>query len=225
MDCKHFEKLRSLKWTTKWGMYEDGKDIKFELNHTLLREKPVDYIHKHDNIAVCDVLGTYSPLERKITLYDKRIKAMANQLKCKYSALEDIVFAHEVAHALIHLGIRKDSKIRKGPKLLKSLDRINKGIDPYLHEQFAEILAYNGIKASVEFHDNYGKDDRYWNKEPYILEVYNKLETHQPPEYNIDDLKRLDSEKLLKLIELFKFGKLEGTLDNWDIIITFKSST
>ena len=48
-------------------------------------------------------LGTYSARERKITLYDKRIKATARQLKCKYSALEDAVLAHEVAHALIHL--------------------------------------------------------------------------------------------------------------------------
>ena len=87
-------------------------------------------------------LGTYSARERKITLYDKRIKAMARQLKCKYSALEDAVLVHEVAHALIHLGIRKDFKIRKGPRLLKSPDRKNDGIGPYLHEQFAQIPAY-----------------------------------------------------------------------------------
>lgn len=67
---------------------------------------------------------------------------MARQLKCKYSALEDAVLAHEVAHALIHLGIRKDFKIRKGPRLLKSPDRKNDGIGPYSHEQFAQIPAY-----------------------------------------------------------------------------------
>ena len=195
-----------------------------ELDHAPLQGRLVDYIQKHNNIDVFDCLGKYFPRERKITLYDKMIKATARQLKCKYSALEDVVFAHEVAHALIHLGIRKDSKIRKGPRLLKSLDRKNYGIDPYLHEQFAQILAYNGIKASVAFHDDYGKDDLYGNNEPYILDVYNKLEKHQPSGYNIAELKRLDSKKLLKLIELFKFGKLEGTLDNWDTVTLAKSA-
>lgn len=225
MDDSHNNKLLELKWSTGWEVYGNMKTIGLEMNYDQLQQKELDdYLHKQEGTSVFDLLGKYSPQEHKITLYKERINTVARQLKCKLAALEDVVFAHETAHALIHLGIRKDSRIREGPRLLKHLDRINKGIDSNLHEQFAQIIAYNCIKTSKNFQDPYEDEDNWYGGDAYILKVYNKLEEHQPVVYRIEELKKLDGRKLLQVIGLFKFGELEGTWDNWDTIINFKSS-
>lgn len=54
--------------------------------------------------TIFDVLGEYYSAKRKIVIYDRLISAAAIALEIDADLLTDVVLAHEIAHAVTHLG-------------------------------------------------------------------------------------------------------------------------
>ncbi len=66
----------------------------------------------NDNqVGLLDVLGTYNSAQKLITIYRGLINICASKLQVDPQILEDVVMAHELAHAASHLGIDNDGNI------------------------------------------------------------------------------------------------------------------
>ena len=64
-----------------------------------------------DKIGILDLLGKYVPADRKVIIYDLRIRIYAGISGIDYQELYDIVLCHELAHAATHLGLDQAGEI------------------------------------------------------------------------------------------------------------------
>ncbi len=110
------------------------------------RERDINNIlGEGELIDIDDVLGRYYPAEQLIVLYDDAIATCANILGNGITAemVETVVYRHEAAHAVIHLGLDANNNNF-------SLDRFNSVDDGKcpgkLHETWAQLLCYYSVK-------------------------------------------------------------------------------
>ena len=115
---------------------EDSKPewaISFLVRIGLLIDAPQKYgNHGGDVVGVFDVLGTYKPKKCKVTIYRALIRLCARQLNIDEKILEEVVLAHEFAHASTHLGVDKGGGI-----WVRFTDA-----PPSRKEYFAQIYSY-----------------------------------------------------------------------------------
>lgn len=64
-----------------------------------------------DKIGILDLLGVYFSADRKVIIYDLRIRICARISGIDYQELYDIVLCHELAHAATHLGLDRAGEI------------------------------------------------------------------------------------------------------------------
>ena len=64
-----------------------------------------------NKIGILDLLGVYVPADRKVIIYDLRIRICAGISGIDYQELYDIVLCHELAHAATHLGLDQSGEI------------------------------------------------------------------------------------------------------------------
>lgn len=88
-----------------------GKEPSIHIDREDMPEWVSDYlaqffeIPQRSDIGLLDILGTYNPENREVTIYRKAIEYCCDRLKIDYSALEEVVLSHELAHAANHLGV------------------------------------------------------------------------------------------------------------------------
>jgi len=113
-----------------------------------------------DRSSITELMGVYLPDKREVVVYDKMCKIVAAGLRLDAETLKRVVAAHEVAHAITHLG--KDER-----------DRIWYYFDEALEEDkefFAQIYPLFYFRKI---------------KDKQALGVFLKLANHQDDIYNL----------------------------------------
>jgi hypothetical protein len=131
----------------KLGLDERDKDKVAEKPKRVGPERPV-----------VDLLGEYSSLNRTIIIYDKMCLLVGTTLKINPSVLRRVVAAHEVSHAVTHMG-RHEGEIWK---TFPNADRMDK-------ELFAQAYCLFHLKKM---------------KDTAALKAFYKLAKHQDFIYN-----------------------------------------
>jgi hypothetical protein len=75
-------------------------------------EPPRKLEKKGEIIPIDEYLGLYEPKKTKITIFNKGIENASTIIKCNPEHLRYIVKLHEWAHALIHIGLRDDDRLK-----------------------------------------------------------------------------------------------------------------
>lgn len=112
--------------------------------------------------SVTDLLGDYFPEERKVIIYTKVCESTANSLGLRYDHLEYVVAAHEISHAITHLGEERFP----GSGIIWDWYPY---ADLWDKELFAQLYPF------LHF-GHYGKRE--------VLDVFQKLSANQLPIYN-----------------------------------------
>lgn len=106
-------------------------------------DPPVKLDKGMDIISIDGLLGLYSSGRKKIIIYKKGIREVSEILRVKPLHLECIVRIHEWAHAILHLGVAENDrlKILKDDSywsvVQKASTKMFKGVEPDLHEILA----------------------------------------------------------------------------------------
>jgi len=145
-----------------------------------------------------DALGTYSPTERLITIYLKKIEAVSNKYQIDEKSLQMVVRIHEFCHALVHLGVRPaeandklngiDQKTGETDWETFIHDRttIFHQLSDKKHEQVAQAMTYASISCSKLLSPLECKD---------YLRAFEDFEPHQPSIYQLSDTVKSQSQK------------------------------
>jgi hypothetical protein len=140
---------------------------------------------RQDHLPIDVLYGTYSPGERKITEYIKRIQSDARMFGAEPNELLEIVRVHEYAHAIVHLGIRTDDELKALEK--EAADDATAWADflgqrtawfvaqsRELHEFLAQAITFSALATMA----GTPRGDK-------LLKVYDALESRQPDEYQL----------------------------------------
>jgi len=107
------------------------------------------YLSTHDSqkdtpprISIIDLLGTYNPDKRKITLHREIIRRAAAELRIDRDTMVTLVLIHESAHAAFHIGRDFDGT--------PITDDIWQKIPSWLHETVAQYITYLAVKDTQE---------------------------------------------------------------------------
>lgn len=120
------------------------------------------------SIPTTNLLALYKPGSARVTLYRKLIDACARLLGLDRRALANVVFLHEMVHALSHLA--RDLDGRQWDEFALPSSR-NPAFRPSaLHETLAQFFAHRLLTRL---------DD------PALLQAFERLGEHQPPEYQV----------------------------------------
>lgn len=185
-------------------------------------EPPVRLGERIDTIPICGVLGLYEPDTQQITIFSKGVARAAQVLGCQPDHLRLVVRIHECAHALLHVGLTKDDRLRvteNGSVWRESLKQATnwfKSLDPELHERLAQLLTYHGLR-SVETDAQLTRAKATLAR---IVSAFEDLASRSPSEYRIDQYKNLPKERLISSINLLKNSTLIGA-PAWHTVITW----
>jgi len=109
--------------------------------------------------SIIELMGVYAPDRKEVVVYDKMCKIVAAGLKLDAETLKRVVAAHEVAHAVTHLG--KDEKDRIWYYFDEALEE-----DTELFAQIYPLFYFRKVK------------------DKQALSVFLKLADHQDDIYN-----------------------------------------
>lgn len=185
-------------------------------------EPPFRVGKKQEIFPIDELLGRYEPEKQLITIYNKGIKEVAAQLDVREFDVLYIVRLHEWAHAILHLGMnskeRQELSVNKGREFpTKEALEAFQSIEDSVHELLAQILVFYALQdaiASASVPEARSALER-------ILTVFHKIESHQPPEYNIGSFLNVPRARVLKAIDLLKMQILPGKSDLWTEILVW----
>lgn len=175
-------------------------------------------------IPIDEFLGCYSPDKQEIIIFKKGIQEAIDILHVDPKDLKFIVRIHEWAHALLHLGVTENDRLKilkddtYWPVVLDPSTKIFKEIEHNLHELLAQILTLNCIQNLVK--------NATTEKGKLVLEriedTFHKLSKYQPNEYRInDDLLNIPKDRIRKSIQLLRNGWLVGKTEVWKTVLTW----
>lgn len=159
------------------------------------RKPPLEVTPNAEIISIDEYLGLYNPRRKQIVLFQRRIVAAANILKCEADDLQQVVRYHEWGHAILHAGADRDGRECD----LRNYSRI----DERVHESLAQLLAWQAIEQNLRNSRN-PRVQRRWQKN---RDIFTALETRQPPTYRgWRRLEKVPLPKLQKILILIRKG-------------------
>lgn len=185
-------------------------------------EPPVRISKKTEQIPIDGVLGTYDPIKRAITIYEKGIGDVSALLQVKVDDLKYVVRIHEWAHAIVHLGFLADERIkllRDDSNWMDAQERATlwfQKLEPALHEKLAQMLTFYVLRSLEE-------DARLEESKLVIRRirtVFDRLTARAPSEYQISHLVLAPRSRLPEGVELLKSNTLLG-LQAWEKVMTW----
>lgn len=188
-------------------------------------DPPLKLGERADIIPIDGFLGLYSPYSQEIIIFQKGIKEASDRLRVKPEHLEFIVRVHEWAHAIFHLGITENDrlKIQKDDSywavILNANTKLFEGIENDLHECLAQLLTFYCIQSlKRNSKTDQGKQVLY-----QVEKTFHHLSARQPPQYRIDDLLKLNvsKDRILKSIGLLRNKYLVGKVEPWKTVVTW----
>jgi hypothetical protein len=184
-------------------------------------EPPKKLEEKTEIIPIDEYLGLYEPNKTRITIFNKGIKNASNIIKCNPEHLKYIVKLHEWSHALVHIGLREDDRLRALKEdsywegRLKQSTQVYESIETKLHEHIAQLLAYYSLNL---LHDD-AKHDEAKEVISRIIETFRELNKHQPREYVVDDYLEMPQGRVIESVSLLKKEWLKGVFDAWSTVM------
>lgn len=184
-------------------------------------DPPVKLGKRAEIIPIDKFLGLYSPDRQEIIIFQKGIQEASKILHVNPKHLEIIVRLHEWAHAVFHLGVTDNDrlKILKDDSywidVLESSTKLFKEIEIELHEVLAQILTLycvqNMKRDSKTLQGNQALER--------IEQTFYHLSSRQNPEYCINNLLDVPKERILESINLLKSRSLIGKIEPWKIVV------
>lgn len=120
--------------------------------------------------------------------------------------LRYVVRYHEHAHAALHLGVDEKERIkgirsgRFAASRLRGLTKVYTNIEPFLHEQLAQLVTYHVLKNLSQPEEN----EIVFRAAGRMLDIFNKLMQRQPSEYRVERYLNAPLERLNTTIRLIK---------------------
>ncbi len=183
-------------------------------------EPPIRLGKRVDAIEIDGVLGLYTPATQQIIIFRKGIVRVADILEVREHDLTFVVQLHEWAHALVHVGLSEDERLRLlgdeslWPNCLNDATTLFEELDPELHERLAQILTFHGLEsmqAAATLPEALTALER-------IAETFNKLTRRSPRKYQIDDYVKVPKDRIVQSIRLLKSRSLIG-FPAWDTVV------
>jgi hypothetical protein len=183
-------------------------------------EPPIRLGNHLDVIPIDGVLGQYNPAKQQITIFRKGIQRVAETLNMREDDLTFVVQLHEWAHALVHIGLLEDDRLRVTrddslwPRCLEEATSIYEGLDPELHEPLAQLLTFHGlqnIQAAATVPEAKAALAR-------IYGTFKDLMQRAPREYQINDYVQVPKHRIVQSMKLLKNQALNGFYA-WDIVV------
>jgi len=184
-------------------------------------EPPRELDEKAEIIPIDEYLGRYEPKMRKITIFDKGIDNASRIIRCDPKYLKYIVRLHEWSHALIHIGLGENDRLKAldedsyWEECLKQSNQIYVSIEAKLHEHLAQLLTYHSLNLLRE--DAKHKEAKEVINR--IIETFLELNTRQPSEYVVDDYLGVPQDRVIQSVGMLKKVWLKGVFDAWNIIM------
>jgi hypothetical protein len=171
--------------------------------HTSQEEPPIEMAPSQEEIPIDGYLGLYDPHTRKIVIYMKAVRAVAERLGCTPEHLRQIVLYHEWAHAILHLGFDEKGKQCE-------LD-VYLSIEDDVHECIAQLLTTRGIDVRAQ-HATDAKAREVWQTIQGV--VFPALERHQSARYRLwHQMESLETAKLRRVLRAVRGAR---SLTQWD---------
>jgi hypothetical protein len=211
--------FRTLEKLTRYEFFEYEGKLPGEIKSN--EEPPINIDDKSEIIPIDECLGLYEPSKFEITVFNKGIKGASRITNRKSSDLECIVRLHEWAHAIIHIGMKKEDRLRVfkekdyWDKHLTQATAIFNSIETKLHELLAQLFTYYSLNVLYE-------DAKHRESKETInrrIETFKKFNKFQPFEYRIDNYFELPQERVIESLKLIKEGWLRGKFEAWDAIV------
>ena len=197
----------------------------FAVNHVPTQiesdeEPPIRLSDHLDIIPIDGVLGQYNPDKQQITIFRKGMQRVTEALNMRKDDLTFVVLLHEWAHALVHIGLLEDDRLRVTrddslwPRCLEEATTTYEGLEPELHERLAQLLTFHGlqsIQAAATAPEAKAVIER-------IAGTFKELTQRAPREYWIDDYVQVPKHRIIQSIRLLKNSSLVG-IAAWDIVV------
>jgi hypothetical protein len=189
-------------------------------------DEPPAWERRDEIWTVEELLGRYASQQQEITIFNKGIEFVADQLEVSPFFVEWPVRIHEYAHANFHLGVdvqkrtalaeadvKKDGKAIQAT--LQDLTTTYSSVDAHVHEQIAQSIT-RVVLEKLHADAKCGDSAR-------LLDTFLVLMSHQPQHYQLDKLNHLECDqlqtRLRALIGLIRDGSLRGNQKAWDTLM------
>jgi hypothetical protein len=184
-------------------------------------EPPVRLAERADIIPIDGVLGVYTPERQEIKVFKRGIEDAAKRLSLREQDITLIVRLHEWAHALLHLGLPEDDRLRvtraeaSWPDTLASATAKFQRLESGLQERLAQLIVHHRLQSLRSA----AVVPEAQNALDHISLAFSKLMQHAPIDYRIEKYTSVSRKKVVTSIGLLKGGGLIG-LAAWDTVIT-----
>jgi hypothetical protein len=188
---------------------------------TIEQEPPIKMDERSEIIPIDGYLGMYDPQLREITIFNKGIRNASEIIDCIPDDLTYIVRLHEWSHALIHIGLDKDGRLKAVRDdtywidLLEKLTSIFLSIETTLHEHLAQLLTYHALSELYQDAEHEEAKDVISR----IMTTFQELNKRQPPEYIVDDYLEVAKARIIESISLLKREWLKGSFEAWSTVV------
>lgn len=193
-------------------------------------DEPPDWKRRDERWTIDALLGSYDPSTKHITIFNKGIAHVAQQFGLPGEIVERIVRIHEWGHAIFHLGVDPGMSPALAQAALSNNNDLSQlyeqsvtarynDVERYVHEQIAQaitLISLQDLASRATIPDAKAACTM-------LLEAFGTITRHQPREYRLEDLERLDSKQLRRrlrdLVALIKQGKLQGDEKAWQTLL------
>lgn len=174
-------------------------------------------------IPIDQFLGVYSLDKQQIIIFLRGIREASERLQAKPKHLEIIVRLHEWAHAVFHLGLSQDDRLKVlrddsyWAIVLNEHTALFKEIEDDLHECLAQMLTLYCVQSL----QRNSKTDQGKQILERVEQTFHQLSTRQPAKYRIEDLLDVPRTRILKSIALLRNRALVGKVAPWKTVVTW----
>jgi len=164
----------------QWDLHQDESKTNFPIENSIMDTFGEYYPNKRENL--------HSHAKKEIVIYEKMCQLAASAMNVDVEVLKEVVIAHEIAHAVTHLGKDNDGRIWEHFGNAETEDQ----------ELFAQIYPLLYFKESG-------------NSE--ALEVFRKLAKHQDTRYN--SWRSYETKLLSKINEALHQARSKPPFTGW----------
>ena len=185
-------------------------------------EPPVRLDEHAEVIPIDEFLGRYSPQRQEVKIFRRGIEQAASRLSLPPQDITFLIRLHEWAHALLHLGLPEENRLRVTeddklwPETLAKATAAFHALESGLHERLAQLIVHHAVQ-SLRSEAKHLEAQKLLDR---LAQTFQQLTQHAPNDYRIDKYTAVPRSKFVKSIELLKSGGLVG-LTAWETVITW----
>jgi hypothetical protein len=186
-------------------------------------DPPLELSEGAEIIPIDESLGLYSPDSQEIIIFQKGIQRASDILRVNPEHINIVVRLHEWAHAILHLGVAEDDRLKIVEDdshwniVLNASTKLFKEMEHGLHELLAQTLTL----YCIQYLKQASRTDQGKDASGRIEYTFHHLASRQPPEYRIHDLLNVPRARILRSIGLLRNRFLVGKVEPWKTVVTW----